>query len=193
MCPTSIMIPFNVWEKSIDQKCTELINERSASTLSQLHANGLVHHLHLNENGNQSNLPDLESDSHSDQIQSQFWRDFFTNVMCKIPRYGNSSPDQCLCKAHNKSTRLGPLVNCAPLAVTSLQLPCAVQRQNLHHLLQQLFAAENCVRPPPPRELHSCELLGPVREYHSHDQLVCSDPQKFCTFSCCHRNSRCCR
>ena len=54
--------------------CTELVNEGNASTLSQLHANKMVHHLHLNEYGSLSNLPDLEPDSHSDQIQSQVWR-----------------------------------------------------------------------------------------------------------------------
>ena len=54
--------------------CTELANEGNASTLSQLHANETMHRLHSDEYGNQSNLQDLEPDSHSDQIQSQFWR-----------------------------------------------------------------------------------------------------------------------
>ena len=70
MCPASIVIPFNMWEKMPCLKYTELVCEGDASTLSQLHANEMVHHLLLNEYGN----PDLEPDSHSDQILSQFWR-----------------------------------------------------------------------------------------------------------------------
>ena len=50
---------------------TELVNEGNASTLSQHHVNEMVHHVHLNEYGNLSNLPDLEPDLHSDKIQSQ--------------------------------------------------------------------------------------------------------------------------
>ena len=75
MCPASIVIPFNMWKKKdLDQKYTELVNEGSASTLLLLHASEIVLHLRLNEYGNLSNLPDLEPDSHSDQIQSQFFR-----------------------------------------------------------------------------------------------------------------------
>ena len=54
--------------------CTELVNEGNASTLSKLHANETMHHLHLDEHGNRSNRQDLEPDSHSDENQSQFWR-----------------------------------------------------------------------------------------------------------------------
>ena len=74
-------------------------------------------------------------------------------------------PNQRLYKVHGQSTHLVLLANCELLAVTSLQSPCAVQRQISHHLLQQLLAAEDCVRPLLPREFQSCGLLGLVREY----------------------------
>ena len=54
--------------------CTELVNEGNAPTLSQLHVNETMNRLHSDEYGNQSNLQNLEPDSHSDQIQSQSWR-----------------------------------------------------------------------------------------------------------------------
>ena len=63
-----------VEEKGLDQNYTEQVNEGSASTLLLLHASEMVHHLRLHEYGNLSNLPDLELDSYSDQIQTQFWR-----------------------------------------------------------------------------------------------------------------------
>ena len=104
-------------------------------------------------------------------------------------------PHQCLCKVHSQTTRLGSLANCAPLAITSLQSPCVVQRQTSRPLLQQLLAAEDYVRPLPLREFQSYVLLGLVREHLAYKPwpacLLCSI--QFCPFSCCHRCSRCCR
>ena len=160
--------------------CTNLVHERNASTLSQL-ANEMVHHLHLNEYGNLSSLPDLDPDSHSDQIQLQFgkcddddelcWQhlhlfqhqpqhlekrlhdkeDELNPRQCQTERqkctvsirlfherhmqnpavWQQHCPNPCLCKTHNQSTHLGLPSNCALLAVTSLQPPCAVQRPDL--------------------------------------------------------------
>ena len=69
-------------------------------------------------------------------------------------------------KFHSQTTRLGPLATCAPLAVTSLQSPCVVQRQTSRPLLQQLLAAEDCettatsrisvLRTPQPRQRVPC-------------------------------------
>ena len=40
--------------------------------------------------------------------------------------------NSCMCKVHSQTTRLGPLANCVPLAVTPLQSPCVVQRHTSH-------------------------------------------------------------
>ena len=55
MCPTSIVT------STCGRERRWLVNEGNASTLSQLHANEMVHHLHVNEYGNLSNLPDLRA------------------------------------------------------------------------------------------------------------------------------------
>ena len=73
----------NIWSHSTYGrerliKCAQLVNEWNASTLSQLHANEMMHHLHLNEYGSNSNLQNLEPDSQirSDPITSLevWWR-----------------------------------------------------------------------------------------------------------------------
>ena len=105
-------------------------------------------------------------------------------------------PDQCLCEVHSQTTRLGLLANCVLLAVTSLQPPCVVQRQTSHPQIQQLLAAEDYSETTATSRISVLQTPRPrqrVPRLQAHDQLVFSDPQQFCTVSCCHQNSRCCR
>ena len=115
-----------VGEKGIDQKCTGLANEGNASTLSQLHANEMVHHLHLDEYGNLSNLPDLEPNSHSDQIRSQFWSEICSILFEAVATSDEQGAQQVTCQSTVHTVmRIGMRHCITPLSAPSAKFGCS--------------------------------------------------------------------
>ena len=111
-------------------------------------------------------MSSFETSPHSakqnDKCTFSIWH-FHEHHMQNSAVWQKQCPNHCLCKVHGQTTLWPPAqlrTSCSN--ITAAPMRCSTA--NFTHPLQQLLAAEDFVRPLPPREFQFCELLGLVRE-----------------------------